>query len=84
MVSGVLLDPVADGLVLLDYIFQPMFNKVKIPKNTLYQYIEKEHIDDEISNEKWKRFVEQNQDQFAEECSEIAQRLYDFWDATLE
>ena len=64
---------------------------MKIPKilsleillrNTLYQYIEKDHIDlyEDISNEKWKRFVEQNQDQFAEECSKIAQRLYDFWE----
>ena len=53
---------------------------MKIPNNTLYQYMEKEHIDEDISNEKWHRFVEQNQNQFAEECSEIAQLLYDYWE----
>ena len=53
---------------------------MKIPNNTLYQYMEKEHIDEDISNEKWQRFVEQNQNQFAEECSEIAQLLYDYWE----
>jgi hypothetical protein len=53
---------------------------MKIPNNTLYQYMEKEHIDEEISNEKWQRFIEENQDQFADECSEIAKRLYDYWE----
>ena len=53
---------------------------MKIPNNTLYQYMEKEHIDEEISNEKWQRFIEENQDQFADQCSEIAQRLYDYWE----
>jgi hypothetical protein len=53
---------------------------MKIPNNTLYQYMEKEHIDEEISNEKWQRFIEENQDQFADECSEIGQRLYDYWE----
>ena len=53
---------------------------MKIPNNTLYQYMEKEHIDKDISNEKWQRFIEENQDQFADECSEIAQRLYDYWE----
>tara|TARA_R100001082_G_C4224890_1_gene100736 strand:+ start:13 stop:201 length:189 start_codon:yes stop_codon:yes gene_type:complete len=53
---------------------------MRIPNNTLYQYMEKEHIDEQISNEKWQRFIEENQDQFADECSEIAQRLYDYWE----
>jgi len=42
----------------------------------LWQYIEKEHIDKNCSDEKWQRFVEQNVDSFAEETSMLAQDMY--------
>lgn len=42
----------------------------------LWQYIEKEHIDENCSDEKWQRFVEQNEDSFAEETSMLAQDMY--------
>ena len=44
--------------------------------DTLYQYIEKKHIDENCSDEKWYRFVEDFGDVFAEECSELARELY--------
>ena len=44
--------------------------------NTLYQYMEKEHIDENCSDEKWDRFVEDFGGVFAEECSELARELY--------
>ena len=40
--------------------------------NTLYQYMEKEHIDKNCSDEKWDRFVEDFGGVFAENCSELA------------
>lgn len=42
----------------------------------LWQYIEKEHIDGNCSDEKWERFVEENEDSFAEETSLLAQGMY--------
>ena len=44
--------------------------------NTLYQYMEKEHIDKNCSDEKWDRFVEDFGGVFAENCSELARELY--------
>lgn len=44
--------------------------------NTLYQYIEKKHIDENCSDEKWDRFVEDFGDVFAENCSKLAEELY--------
>lgn len=44
--------------------------------NTLYQYMEKKHIDKNCSEEKWNRFVEDFGGVFAEECSELARELY--------
>ncbi len=48
----------------------------KLLVNTLWQYIDKEHIDKSCSDEKWQRFVEQYEDHFAEETSLLAQDLY--------
>ena len=45
--------------------------------NTLYQYMEKEHIDKNCSDEKWYRFVEDFGGVFAELTSELARELYD-------
>ena len=44
--------------------------------NTLYQYIEKNHIDKNCSDEKWDKFVEDFGSVFAENCSELARELY--------
>lgn len=54
-----------------------MTNKIQIPTNSLWQYITKDHIDPNISNAKWNKFLENNQSQFAEMVSEIAQELWD-------
>tara|TARA_R100000742_G_C4186952_1_gene20255 strand:+ start:69 stop:299 length:231 start_codon:yes stop_codon:yes gene_type:complete len=51
-----------------------------IPINSLYQFIELEHLDSEnkykISEDEWEEFVENNQDYFAEQCSLLAQDLF--------
>jgi hypothetical protein len=54
-----------------------MTSKIQIPTNSLWQYITKDHIDPNISNAKWNKFLENNQNQFAEMVSEIAQELWD-------
>ena len=45
--------------------------------DTLYQYMEKEHIDKNCSDEKWDKFVEDFGGVFAELTSELARELYD-------
>lgn len=51
-----------------------------IPINSLYQYMELEHLDWEnkykISKDEWDNFVSSNQDYFAEQCSLLAQDLF--------
>tara|TARA_R100001086_G_scaffold112407_1_gene57310 strand:+ start:314 stop:478 length:165 start_codon:yes stop_codon:yes gene_type:complete len=44
----------------------------------LYQYLDKEHLDDnhELSDKEWEDFVVKNQDYFADRCSEIARDLF--------
>ena len=51
---------------------------MKIPKNTLWQYLEKEHLDSDnkLTNEQWNTFVEKNNNSFAEICSEVGQELF--------
>jgi len=53
-------------------------NRMKIPKNTLWQYLEKEHLDSDnkLTNEQWNTFVEKNNNSFAEICSEVGQELF--------
>ena len=50
--------------------------------NTLYQYMEKKHIDENCSDEKWDKFVEDFGGVFAEECSELARELYNEFNRT--
>tara|TARA_R100001530_G_scaffold46877_1_gene35241 strand:+ start:1908 stop:2099 length:192 start_codon:yes stop_codon:yes gene_type:complete len=55
---------------------------MKIPKNTLYQYLEKEHldIDNKLTKEQWNIFVEKNSSSFAESCSRVGLELFaDFY-----
>jgi RecA-family ATPase len=51
-----------------------------IPINSLYQYIELEHLDSEnehkISEDEWDNFVSSNEDYFAEQFSLLAQDLF--------
>ena len=53
-----------------------MTNKIEVPSNSLWQYITKDHIDPNISNAKWNKFLEDNQSTFAEMVSEMA---YELW-----
>tara|TARA_B100001093_G_scaffold83242_1_gene74730 strand:+ start:1516 stop:1746 length:231 start_codon:yes stop_codon:yes gene_type:complete len=52
-----------------------------IPINSLYQYIELDHLDSKnehkISEDEWDNFVSNNEDYFAEQCSLLAQNLFD-------
>ena len=54
--------------------------KIEInPKNTLWQYLEKEHVCDEsdnISDEEWEQFCHEYGASFAETCSEIGNNLF--------
>ena len=52
---------------------------MKIPKNSLWQYLQKEHLCDEshnISDEEWEQFCRQYGGSFAEACSEIGYNLF--------
>ena len=44
----------------------------------LYQTLKKEHLDplDQITNKEWEKFVELNQNEFANQCSETGQKLF--------
>ena len=46
--------------------------------NTLYQYMNKEHLDleNQITNEEWEDFLDKYQDDFADCCSELAHELF--------
>ena len=53
---------------------------IKIPDNTLWQYLEKEHLIDEdsgftLTNDEWKEFCRLYNDTFANSCSEIGREL---------
>jgi len=52
--------------------------EMKIPKNTLWQYLKKEHLDtdNKLTTEQWNTFVEKNSDGFAESCSGVGQELF--------
>ena len=41
---------------------------MKIPKNTLWQYLEKEHLDpnNELTNDQWQAFLDEHSDEFGE------------------
>ena len=44
--------------------------------NTLYQYMKKEHLDFELSDDEWENFIDEYQDCFADRCSELAYELF--------
>ena len=64
----------------LEKLKKQIDNNYLIPINSLYQFIELEHLDSEnkykISENEWDQFVENNQDYFAEQCSILAQDLF--------
>ena len=47
-------------------------------KNTLWQYLDKEHLDtdNELLQKQWNDFVKQYESRFADECSIIGQDLF--------
>ena len=46
--------------------------------NTLYQYMNKEHLDleNKLSDDEWENFLDRYQDDFANSCSELAYELF--------
>ena len=46
--------------------------------NTLYQYMNKEHLDleNKLSDDEWEDFLDEYQDCFADRCSELAYELF--------
>jgi len=50
---------------------------INMPSYALWQRIEKFHIDERCSDERWEKFVETNQNAYAEECSRLSRKLYD-------
>ena len=52
-----------------------------IPENSLYQWLEKKHLDpdNKLSDEKWEEFVEDTQDQFGDHTSDIGKEFLQNW-----
>ena len=52
-----------------------------IPENSLYQWLEKKHLDpdNKLSDEKWKEFVEDTQDLFGDHSYDIGKELLQNW-----
>ncbi len=48
-----------------------------IPKNTLWQYLEKEHLDPDnnLTNEQWQAFVDEHEGEFGERASVMGQDM---------
>ena len=42
---------------------------IQVPSNSLWQYIERDHIDSDIKKSLWEEFVMSHQDEFAEKVS---------------
>ena len=53
--------------------------KIEVPKNSLWQYVAKEHLAPNISQKKWDKFVEECGDDFAERTSLIANEMFQQW-----
>ena len=53
-----------------------MMKKIQVPKNSLWQYIERDHIDPKIKKTIWEEFVLSHQDEFAERVSDIAEEMW--------
>ena len=52
---------------------------MKIPKNTLWQYLEKEHLDpdNELTEEQWGVFLDEHTDEFGERTAEMGKDMMD-------
>lgn len=50
---------------------------MKIPKNTLWQYLEKEHLDpdNKLTEEQWQGFLDEHSDEFGERASVMGQDM---------
>ncbi len=48
-----------------------------IPENSLYQWLEKKHLDpdNKLSDEKWEEFVDNNIDLFADNVSQVGKEM---------
>ena len=52
---------------------------MKIPKNTLWQYLEKEHLDpdNKLTDEQWQGFLDEHSDEFGERTAEMGKDMMD-------
>ena len=52
---------------------------MKIPKNTLWQYLEKEHLDpdNKLTEEQWGVFLDEHTDEFGERTAEMGKDMMD-------
>jgi len=50
---------------------------MKIPENTLWQYLEKEHLDsnNKLTDEQWQEFLDEFSDQFGEKTAEMGHNM---------
>jgi hypothetical protein len=50
---------------------------MKIPKNTLWQYLEKEHLDpnNKLTDEQWGVFLDEHTDEFGERTAEMGRDM---------
>ena len=49
---------------------------IQVPDNSLWQYIERDHIDSDIKKKIWTEFVMSRQEEFAEKVSELAEEMW--------
>jgi hypothetical protein len=57
---------------------------IRVPNNSLWQYIERDHIDSNIKKTIWEEFVLSYQDEFAEKVSELAQEMWNNYNTGAE
>ena len=52
---------------------------MEIPENTLWQYLEKEHLDpnNELTNDQWQAFLDEHSDEFGERTAEMGKDMMD-------
>ena len=50
---------------------------MKIPKNTLWQYLEKEHLDpnNELTDDQWQAFLDEHSDEFGERTASMGKDM---------
>ena len=58
-----------------------MSEEIIIPKNCLWQYLEKKHLDpdNKLSDDDWEEFVDECVYSFAEEVSKVGQEFLEEW-----